>query len=138
MLTATSRPDVRPDRSCFFPEVGPAVGWPMKEPWTPPADLDRECLALCTVFNELPGIETFASCSGHRETPFRIFFTADSLTALAAVAFYITHGNYGDWRILARTDSTKSSVSFVLEGPVGGYAGANAMAADIRNAEIAR
>jgi hypothetical protein len=110
----------------------------MREPWTPPADLDPECLALSSVLNQLPGIATSASCSGHGATPFRIFFVADSLTALAAVAFYVTHGNYGDWRILARTDSTKSGVSFLLEGPVGGYAGANAMAADIHNAEIRR
>ena len=110
----------------------------MREPWTPPADLDPECLALCTGLNQLPGLETFASCSGHGETPFRIFFAADSLTALAAIAFYVTHGNYGDWRLLVRTDSTKSPVSFLLEGPVGGYAGAAAMAADIHNAELRR
>jgi hypothetical protein len=79
----------------------------MRDPWTPPADLDPECRALCAVLNQLPGIETFASCSGHGETPFRIFFAADGLTALAAVAFYVTHGDYGDWRLTSATPRSR-------------------------------
>jgi len=54
----------------------------MSDGWKPPADLDPECRLLCEAMNAVPGIRTVESCSGHGDTPFRVYFLADSLDAL--------------------------------------------------------
>ncbi len=95
-----------------------------------PDDIDPECRALCEALNRLPGIRTTESCCGHGESPFRIWFMADSLDALPRVAYWFDgcHSGEYDWRIIASTDCGMSPISFMAEGPVGDYAGAEIIA----------
>lgn len=62
--------------------------WVNKEDlgWTPPDNLDEECLLLCRALNDLPGIETTASCSGHGKEPLRIWFQAQTIVNLFVLA----------------------------------------------------
>jgi hypothetical protein len=100
--------------------------------WELPADLDPECRALCVALNKLPGIETYGSCCGHGRTPFFILFIAKRLTALPAVVHATEIGwLQSEWRVKAVSRIDVSKVNFVLEGPIGGYRDAAAIAADI-------
>lgn len=101
--------------------------------WTPPDDLDPECLALCVALNALPGIRTIESCCGHGTDPFRIWLRADSLEDLPAVAWHLDwcHVGFEHWRLVAQTDCGMSPISFVVEGPAGAYGEADSIAAQI-------
>ncbi len=98
-----------------------------------PNDIDPECRTLCEAMNGLSGIRTFASCCGHNEHPFRIFFSAESLEALPPVAYWFArcHSGVKGWGIIAHTDCGMAPISFIAEGPVGDYAGAEKIAAVI-------
>ncbi len=50
--------------------------------------MDSECFEFCKVLNQLPGIRTFESCCGHRETPYRIWFIADNLESLPDLLYW--------------------------------------------------
>jgi hypothetical protein len=88
-----------------------------------PADVDKECVALCKAINELPGVYTTSSCCGHgiHEEPYRIFFEVDGLAALPNVLYWFFEWNSGlaDWRIIPMCDDGKGAVYFLIEGPVG-------------------
>ena len=51
-------------------------------------NIDTECLPLCNVLNKFKGIDTFESCCGHDEHPFRIWFTAANLEALPPLLYF--------------------------------------------------
>jgi hypothetical protein len=91
---------------------------------TLPADLDPECRELCEALNLMPGITTTSSCCGHGRTPYRIFFTAESLDDLPAVCWCADrcHSGQEGWRVFVVTDCAMKPPDFVLEGPVGAYA----------------
>src|SRR5258708_32116345 len=46
------------------------------------ANMDPECVALCDVLNDMPGVRTCESCCGHGRHSFRIWFEIDVLDAL--------------------------------------------------------
>jgi len=82
--------------------------------------IDEECLVICEAMNELPGIETYESCCGHDEQPFRVFFHA-TLEGLPPLLYYIDpcHCGFTGWSVQALTDCAMSPVHFVLIGPIG-------------------
>ena len=83
-----------------------------KPEWTPPADLDPECLALCRALNHLPGVTTYASCCGHNRYPFQVWFTIDGLPYLgtAMCALNECSARAKDWRVVvAQSFSAESS-----------------------------
>jgi tRNA(Phe) wybutosine-synthesizing methylase Tyw3 len=100
--------------------------------WQAPADLDPECLRLCTALNTLDGIRTIESCCGHGDYPYRIWVVADSLDALTPLAYWLMmcHCGVPDWRLIVGTDCGMSAVKFMVEGPIGdeAYAQANVIA----------
>jgi len=51
--------------------------------------IDKECIALCTAMNNLPGIYTIESCCGHEKQPFRIWFKVTDLAVLPNLLYWI-------------------------------------------------
>jgi hypothetical protein len=101
----------------------------------PPDDLDKECLELCVALNKLPGIRTISSCAGHAEDTkreytheFWIFFLAESLDTLPPVLYFADHCHTGcvGWKVSAHTDCGMAPAYFLLEGPRGHRAYADA------------
>ena len=92
--------------------------------------MDPACVLLCQALNTLPGITTTESCCGHHKNPYWIWFTAASLEDLPAALYYFDacHGGYYGWLVRAITDCARSPVRFVVEGPRGMYAQADAIA----------
>ena len=90
-----------------------------KQGWMEGIDgtIDAECLQLCHALNELPGIKTYESCSGHGKERFAIYFVTENLDTLIPVAYF--SGTFHDWRVIAYTDCSMDKTKFVLEGPVG-------------------
>lgn len=86
--------------------------------------LDPECVDLCVAINKLPKIQTFESCCGHGNTPYRIYFAAKSLKSLPALLYWFDgcHCGFYGWKVYAHTDCGMSPVSFIIEGPVGSEA----------------
>lgn len=103
-----------------------------------PADIDPECRLLCEAMNRLPGIQTTSSCCGHGEHPYWIFFDAESLEALPGLLYWfdVCHCGFAGWRVIVKTDCAMSPVSFYVEGPVGAYGEAEAIA-DLINKYVA-
>lgn len=104
-------------------------------------NMDIECIPLCDALNALPGITTTESCCGHGKEPFRIWFRANSLGDLPALAYRFSpchSGCYG-WKITMHTDCSMSPVQFLIEHPLSDtcYEEANKIAAlileDIKN-----
>lgn len=95
-----------------------------------PDDVDPECRPLCEAMNRIPGIETFESCCGHGCKNFNIYFVADSLAALHALA-RIMHDRATRWHIIARHASGSAGLYFTLYGPVGAFDEANKIAVNI-------
>lgn len=85
--------------------------------------MDKECENLCAEMNKYPGIKTFESCCGHGETPYHVWFEAESLDNLPELIYYFhgCHCGYYDWKVNVTTDCTKSPVTFLIEGPIGAY-----------------
>lgn len=72
-----------------------------------PSDMDKECIELCEVLNDLPGAETFESCMGHGKHPYWIFFKCidiDTISRLGRAVF----PNYsdGNWEIVVDSTDT--------------------------------
>ena len=118
--------------------------------WTPPPDLDQECLLLCIAMNKLPGIETTNSCCGHGDQPQRkpqmgephpywIFFQVKKPEAMLPLLFYIQKCHSplkGKWHVEAYTDCSGDRVFWMLEGPVGNVAYEDALVIAERLEEI--
>jgi len=81
--------------------------------------MDRECVALCTALNALPGIATFESCCGHSENPFRVFFFATTVAVLELLLRALDH----QWHVRASHVDCPYRVVFLLEGPTNPKAG---------------
>jgi len=89
--------------------------------WEPPADMDPECIDLCTAMNGWGAIRTTDSCCGHGKNPYRVFFMSESLEDLPPLLYYFDacHTGCPGWRVIVYTDCLMSSARFMLEGPVG-------------------
>ena len=82
-----------------------------------PADMDKECIALCEALNELPHIETEESCCGHLRSPFRIWLRCSSFTYLAIIARAIDRrysGTQKEWRIVSESSDLHPRFLFML------------------------
>jgi len=90
--------------------------------------LDKECVALIKAINLQPGIITTDSCCGHGNEPFRIWFRAARLRALPNLLYWFDgcHCGHCHWRIIAKTDCVMCPVFFMIEGPMGKQAYAEA------------
>lgn len=85
--------------------------------------MDDECINLCAALNKLPGIETYESCSGHGEAPFRIWFNVNDfdnrslllLSRLMSCNYYLF--NLQGWSIKLDHKDINPQMSFLLEGP---------------------
>lgn len=112
--------------------------------WTPPKDIDPECVALCVAINKLPGLRTVESCCGHGQYEFWIWVAADTIEALLPLNYWIDrcHSGYDGWRLEVSTDCSHEpeSVRFWLQGPTGaeGYRQADFIARLIEQNEVAR
>lgn len=51
-----------------------------------PGDIDDECIELCVALNNIPGIRTDESCSGHGTEPYKIFISVTDLRGLFFLA----------------------------------------------------
>lgn len=109
---------------------------PAAAPWKRPPDLDPEVASLCEAMNAFPGIMTTSSCCGHGRDQFRIWFAARSLEDLPPLLYWLDacHSGQHGWSVTARTDCAASLLSFVAEGPCGGYEAAEAIARSMREA----
>lgn len=97
--------------------------------WVPPADIDEECIDICTAINRLPGLFTIESCCGHGETPYWIWFRlrddtpAGLMEGLPALLFWMAHFGEdchdSEWQVFVDTDCAGLDATFRLEGPVG-------------------
>jgi hypothetical protein len=98
--------------------------------FSPPLDMDQECVFLCIALNKLPGIKTVSSCCGHGKKPFRVFFTAENVADLIPICYWSDscHLGFPGWRAEATTDCSMSPITFMLEGPNFAYAAAHKMA----------
>lgn len=67
----------------------------------PPADMDEECIALCTRLNELGDVRTFESCCGHLKSRYMVWFECRSFVRLAKLHRCVDR-NYSDgkWEVL--------------------------------------
>jgi hypothetical protein len=105
--------------------------------WTAPADLDPECLALCTAINDhVEGIITTESCCGHGERPYRIWIHPLSFGALPPLLYWLDrcHTGYHGWQVVAYTDCGAGGPFFMIEGPAGAYEEAGKIAALLADA----
>lgn len=98
--------------------------------WIPPADLDPEVLALCRAVNQLPGLTTVESCSGHGESPVHVWVAARGLDALPQLAYWLArcHTGLDGWQLTVSTDCGMNPVVFLIEGPRGAFAAADQIA----------
>ena len=113
--------------------------------WTPPPDMDEECIALVSIMQEL-NIRTIGSCSGHGKKPIQVWMAAENLVS-RKMAILTRAVGYGytenpefaklprEWRLyIYQFDSYYSSpVCLMLEGPARPAAG-DELAARIREA----
>ena len=83
--------------------------------------MDKECIALCDILNSDPGISTAESCCGHGKQPFRIWFEAETVESLCALAMgcNCNYCNHIGWRIEVNHSESPNRALFMLEGPVG-------------------
>lgn len=66
-----------------------------------PADVDCECVSICTTLNRLPGLITYESCSGHGERPFYIWFRCDNIDTLSRLGRAVDKRySDGNWEIV--------------------------------------
>ena len=92
--------------------------------------MDIECIALCNAVNKLPGLRTTDSCCGHNKKTFRVWFVAEDLKDLPTLLYWFDscHCGFVGWRVLITTDCAMSPVHFKIEGEIGAYNEANAIA----------
>lgn len=99
------------------------------------SQVDEECVRLCKVLSQIPGIRTVESCCGHGKRKYRIQFFAESLDALHNVVHWFDgceeHEYYG-WEVIVEDmpefSRSQESVVFIIEGPVGAFDEANRIA----------
>jgi hypothetical protein len=107
--------------------------WPIGS--VPP---DPECLPLIALLNELPGIDTVASCSGHGEKAFWISFEAHSVRNVAPVSWALLGQSAASttddrWHLLIVFGQFGSPMPwYVLEGPTDDEAGRAQIACNLR------
>ena len=105
--------------------------------------IDPECVSLCKALNEMPGVRTWMSCSGHgKRSYWIIIFARDGSSKLAPLlrALKDEHLAFhrGGWSVeiyLAEPgDPPFPFIAFKLKGPVGAkaYREAKSLAARIR------
>lgn len=89
------------------------------KPFILPEDIDLGCVALVVKLNQLPGIETTESCSGHLQTPYMIFFQCNDFIQLGRLYRCVNH-NYSDgkWRIECCCSDTLPTHGFLLKSNV--------------------
>jgi hypothetical protein len=98
-----------------------------------PKDLDKECESLFEAMNRLPGLRTEGSCCGHGKEAYRFWFNVESLRS-AGLALLVREidPRYGapvGWSVyIEETDLPERPLAFILEGPVGAYGEAEALA----------
>jgi hypothetical protein len=100
--------------------------------WSPPTDLDPECLALCdAINNHVDGVITTSSCCGHGENPYRIWVHPSSLETLPPLLYWLDrcHTGISGWHMTVSTDCGAGGPFFVIEGPAGAYEEAARIAA---------
>jgi hypothetical protein len=90
--------------------------------------LDRECMTLCKAINEIPGICTIESCSGHGKGLYQIYFVVTSLKNLSLLLGCI-HAN--DWIVNVYAACYGDPPKFNLIGPVGDFKTAEILAKEI-------
>lgn len=88
--------------------------------WYPPDDIDEECKELCGVLNQLPGIKSTGSCSGHGEAPFNVWLDIDfskrGIRTLTRAIDNRYHKSNEGWKIVLAHTDVGDQISFVLEG----------------------
>ncbi len=86
-----------------------------------PKDMDKECISLCNAINRFKGLRTIESCCGHGNTPYHIWFKADSLGDLPPMLYYldVCHCGCRGWSVEVYTDCAMSPVTFMIEGSIG-------------------
>jgi hypothetical protein len=78
--------------------------------------MDQECVNLCNSINKISGLETFESCCGHGEVPFRIYFSVKNLENLPILLYYLDPCHVGfKWECKVKTDCAMSPVCFYIE-----------------------
>ena len=81
-------------------------------------EMDPECIELCKILNQIPGIKTRSSCCGHGESPYWILFDLD--TDRDAIAYVLCCLWEKDWFIqLKYVIDEKPKYYFELLGPIG-------------------
>jgi hypothetical protein len=90
--------------------------------------MDKECVALCAAMNRMKGIRTTSSCCGHGKNPYRIYFQPRSLAALPPLLFWFDgcHCGFYGWTVVVYTDCSAGGPFFLVEGPTGPEAYAEA------------
>lgn len=104
-----------------------------------PEGLDVECQSLYDALNRLSGITTTESCCGHGNTPFQVWFTVDctdpelylGLGILSRCLCVKYHADPVARFTCELYHDDTYDVSFLLEGPSGGYTIADELAATI-------
>lgn len=101
--------------------------------WVPPQDLDPQVLRLCTAINELDGVATVSSCCGHGARPFMVYLAVQEPECLLPLLYVIDSCHSGEpgWQLRVYTDCDGTEVRWELEGPAGGYAAADRIAAQL-------
>jgi hypothetical protein len=103
---------------------------------------DREVVDLCNIMNELPGITTTESCSGHGDAPLRIYFKVQPgdrrglfILLRSINPAYFKHGR--QWQVFTVAEDVPRKplpITFVLQSEVRGqeaYAQADALVDNI-------
>ena len=73
-----------------------------------PADMDKECISLCALLNQYPGLETFESCCGHLKDRYSIWFKCNNIDLLSRLG-RATNKNYSSGKFEIVLDSTDTS-----------------------------
>lgn len=81
----------------------------------PPKDIDFACICIYYLLNRLPGVRTFASCSGHGKEPYNMWFFCDNIDTLSRLGRAVSP-NYsdGNWKIVVDTTDTNPRGCFWL------------------------
>ena len=81
--------------------------------------MDPESIELCQALNLFEGIKTIESCCGHGDRPYKIWLTADRLSCLPPMLYWLDpcHNGHGGWSVVVTTDCGMSPVVFRITGP---------------------
>jgi len=78
--------------------------------------IDRDIVNIVKAMNEFPGIRTVHSCSGHGESPVRIWFVPETVDALPALLYWFDDCHSGvKWPVHIYTDCGPSHVNWLVE-----------------------